>query len=135
MFRVGTDQLLPAAQRLVREVGQVIAGVPNSVIIRGHTDSLPYAAGRTTNNWTLSAARAESTRGALEAAGIPLARIARIEGVADRQPFVAQRPLRSPQPPHLDHARLAGRRAAASRPTTEPPAPQAGAPPARPATH
>jgi chemotaxis protein MotB len=89
MFRVGTDQLLPAAQRLVREVAQVISGVPNSVIIRGHTDSLPYAAGRSTNNWTLSAARAESTRGALEGAGIPVARISRIEGVADRQPYVA----------------------------------------------
>ena len=89
MFRVGTDQLLPAAQRLVREVAQVISGVPNPVIVRGHTDSLPYAAGRSTNNWTLSAARAESTRGALEGAGIPVARISRIEGVADRQPYVA----------------------------------------------
>src|SRR5205085_12384769 len=89
MFRVGTDELLPAAQRLVREVAQVINGVPNSVLIRGHTDSLPYAAGRTTNNWTLPAARAESTRGTLETAGIPPARLARIEGVADRQPFVA----------------------------------------------
>ncbi len=29
MFRVGTDQLLPPAQRLVREVAQVISGVPN----------------------------------------------------------------------------------------------------------
>ena len=89
MFRVGTDQLLPAAQRLVREVAQMISGVPNPVIVRGHTDSLPYAAGRSTNNWTLSAARAESTRGALEGAGIPVARISRIEGVADRQPYVA----------------------------------------------
>jgi chemotaxis protein MotB len=89
MFRVGTDQLLPAAERLVREVAQVISGVPNPVIVRGHTDSLPYAAGRSTNNWTLSAARAESTRGALEGAGVPVARISRIEGVADRQPYVA----------------------------------------------
>jgi chemotaxis protein MotB len=90
MFRVGTDQLLPEARRLVREVAQVIAGVPNDVIIRGHTDSLPYAAGRTTNNWTLSSARAESTRATLQASGVPLARIARIEGVADRNPFVPQ---------------------------------------------
>ncbi len=90
MFRVGTDQLLPEARRLVGEVAQVIAGVPNGVVIRGHTDSLPYAAGRTTNNWTLSAARAESTRATLQSSGLPLARIARIEGVADRNPFVPQ---------------------------------------------
>ena len=41
MFRVGTALLLPQAQRLVREVAQVIAGVPNAVVVRGHTDSLP----------------------------------------------------------------------------------------------
>ncbi len=90
MFRVGTDQLLPEARRLVGEVAQVISGVPNGVVIRGHTDSLPYAAGRTTNNWTLSAARAESTRATLQSSGLSLARISRIEGVADRNPFVPQ---------------------------------------------
>jgi chemotaxis protein MotB len=131
MFRVGTDQLLPAAQRLVREVAQVIAGVPNPVIIRGHTDSLPYAAGRTTNNWTLSSARAESTRGTLESAGIPVARISRIEGVADRQPFVASNRY---DPRNRRISITLGWRdgsSSTSRPSTEPPAPQAGVPPAR----
>jgi chemotaxis protein MotB len=90
MFRVGTDQLLPPARRLVQEVAQVIAGVENGVVIRGHTDSLPYAAGRTTNNWTLSADRAEATRATLQTSGLGMARIARIEGVADRNPFVPQ---------------------------------------------
>ncbi len=135
MFRVGTDQLLPAARRLLGEVAQVISGVPNTVIIRGHTDSLPYAAGRTTNNWTLSSARAESTRGTLEAAGIPVARISRIEGVADRQPFVASDRY---DPRNRRISITLGWRGgtpSTSRPTTEPPAPQAGAPPARPATH
>jgi chemotaxis protein MotB len=135
MFRVGTDQLLPAAQRLVREVAQVVSGVPNSVIIRGHTDSLPYAAGRTTNNWTLSAARAETTRGTLEAAGVPLARIARIEGVADRQPFVANNRY---DPRNRRISITLGWRngpSTTSRPTNPPPVPQAGAPPARPAAH
>jgi chemotaxis protein MotB len=88
MFRVGTAELLPAARRLIQQVSQVIAGVPNGVIVRGHTDSLPYSAGQTTNNWTLSAARAESTRATLQATGLTMDRIARIEGVADRNPFV-----------------------------------------------
>ena len=88
MFRVGTDQLLPQAQRLIQQVSQVIAGVPNPVIIRGHTDSLPYSAGQTTNNWTLSSARAETTRATLQATGLSMDRIARIEGVADHNPFV-----------------------------------------------
>jgi chemotaxis protein MotB len=88
MFRVGTDQLLPEARRLVQEVAQVIIGVPNLVVVRGHTDSLPYSSGQTMNNWMLSTARAESTRATLQRSGVSIERIARIEGVADRDPFV-----------------------------------------------
>jgi chemotaxis protein MotB len=88
MFRVGTDQLIPRARRLVGEVAQVIETVPNAVVVRGHTDALPYSSGQTMNNWMLSTARAESTRATLQQAGVPVRRIARIEGVADRDPFV-----------------------------------------------
>src|SRR3954471_11375873 len=90
MFRVGTAELLPQARHLIQQVSQVIAGVPNGVIIRGHTDSLPYSAGQTTNNWTLSSARAESTRATLETTGLSMERVARIEGVAARTPFLPQ---------------------------------------------
>lgn len=89
MFDLSTDKLLPAARKLIGEVAEVIAGVPNAVIIRGHTDSLPYAAGRTMNNWMLSTARAEATRASLSGAGLSTERFARIEGVADREPYVS----------------------------------------------
>ena len=89
MFRVGADQLLPVAAALMDKVAQVIVAVPNAVIVRGHTDALPYAAGRAVNNWTLSSARAEATRRALADSGVTPDRFARIEGVADREPFVA----------------------------------------------
>jgi chemotaxis protein MotB len=88
MFAMGTDQLLPPARKLLGEVAQVIAGVPNDVIVRGHTDALPYASGRQMNNWLLSSARAEATRAALSVSGVAPARFARIEGVADREPYV-----------------------------------------------
>ena len=88
MFAVGTDRLQPEAWRLMGEVAKVVGGVPNGVIVRGHTDALPYAAGRTVNNWTLSSARAEATRKALADQGVPAPRFARIEGVADREPFI-----------------------------------------------
>jgi chemotaxis protein MotB len=71
MFNLSTDNLLPSARKLIEEVAQVIEGVPNDVIIRGHTDALPYAAGRTMNNWMLSTARAEATRATLNGAGVP----------------------------------------------------------------
>jgi len=88
MFGMGTDRLLPQARALIGEVAKVIGGVSNDVIVRGHTDGLPYASGRSMNNWMLSSARAEATRRALAETGIPNARFARIEGVADRDPFI-----------------------------------------------
>jgi chemotaxis protein MotB len=88
MFSLATARLLPDARRLMAEVANVIGAVPNPVIVRGHTDALPYASGQTTNNWTLSTARAEATRQALADSGVTGSRFARIEGVADREPYI-----------------------------------------------
>ena len=87
MFRLGTDQLLPDARALVTEVAKVAADVPNDLIVRGHTDATPYVSNGAMNNWLLSTARAEATRQALSLAGVGSTRFARIEGVADREPF------------------------------------------------
>lgn len=87
MFALSTDVLSPRAAELLREVAQVINGLPNQVIIRGHTDALPYASGKTMNNWMLSTARAEATRKALVVGGIKPGQVSRIEGVADQEPF------------------------------------------------
>jgi len=88
MFAMGTDKLLPEARELLAQVAQVIAELPNDVIVRGHTDGLPYASGRDMNNWRLSSARAEATRTVIAQNGIGNQRFLRIEGVADREPFV-----------------------------------------------
>ncbi|WP_019053029.1 flagellar motor protein MotB [Sphingobium xenophagum] len=88
MFAMGTDRLVPQARALISEVATVLQTMPNPLIVRGHTDGLPYASGRTMNNWLLSSTRAESTRKALADSGIPNNRFARIEGVADREPFI-----------------------------------------------
>ncbi len=87
MFASGSDRLTPQAVALLQEVAGVAADLPNDLIIRGHTDALPYASGKTMNNWLLSAARAEATRVSIAGAGIMPGRFARIEGVADREPF------------------------------------------------
>ncbi|ANI78389.1 flagellar motor protein MotB [Sphingobium sp. EP60837] len=87
MFAMGTDRLLPQARDLVSEVAGVVRGMPNPLIVRGHTDGLPYSSGQSMNNWMLSSARAEATRKTLAASGIGNDRFARIEGVADREPF------------------------------------------------
>jgi chemotaxis protein MotB len=68
------------------------AGTPNTIMIRGHTDSVPYGDPRAMNNWMLSSGRAESTRRRLALGGIPESRFERIEGVADREPIVVNDP-------------------------------------------
>ncbi|HUD93225.1 flagellar motor protein MotB [Sphingobium sp.] len=88
MFSMGTDQLVPQARTLIGEVAKVVDAMPNPLIVRGHTDALPYASGRSMNNWRLSSGRAEATRQVLAENGIRNERFARIEGVADREPFI-----------------------------------------------
>ena len=93
MFAIGTDRLVPKARDLVREVASAIASLPNPVIVRGHTDSRPYASRQEMNNWLLSTARADATRSAMLEFGLAPARVARIEGVADTQPYASDDPL------------------------------------------
>ncbi len=88
MFVMGTSQLTPDGARLFREIAKPIAAVSNQVMVRGHTDAAPWSAKSGTNNWRLSVDRAEVTRHYLEFRGIASERFSRIEGVADREPYV-----------------------------------------------
>jgi chemotaxis protein MotB len=92
MFALGTTVLTPEAQDLLRAIGAAVAEQPSPVIVRGHTDALPWREGVVANNWSLSAGRAEATRQALMRSGIAENRFTRIEGVADREPLVADDP-------------------------------------------
>jgi chemotaxis protein MotB len=87
MFALATDSLNPQAKLLIGEVSKIIDTVDNLLVIRGHTDSLPYASGKNMNNWLLSSARAEATRKEMVLQGIGKGRMARIEGVADTEPY------------------------------------------------
>lgn len=88
MFVIGTSQLTADGARLFREIAAPIAAAPNQLMIRGHTDSAPWSAKAGTNNWRLSVDRAEVTRHYLEYRGIAADRFSRIEGVADREPYI-----------------------------------------------
>lgn len=93
MFERSTATLRPEASRLVRTVAQSVAHDNGTLIIRGHTDAAQYPADTGVNNWTLSANRAETTRRIMIAAGVTPARIARLEGAAEREPLVANDPM------------------------------------------
>ncbi|CAN5525320.1 flagellar motor protein MotB [soil metagenome] len=92
MFALGTTALEPEASELIGTIAASIQSSGNPIMIRGHTDSLPYGDPRAMNNWILSSARAESTRRRLAAGGIPEERFERIEGVADREPMIVKNP-------------------------------------------
>jgi chemotaxis protein MotB len=92
MFQLSTSELTPKAAALLREIGKSISDAPNKIAIRGHTDSLGFAEGTGGSNWTLSAERADATRKLIQSVGIPGGRFARIEGVADTEPFIRQNP-------------------------------------------
>ena len=92
MFALGTTVLQAEAAQLVSTVAEAVAAMPNQVSIRGHTDSLPYGDPRAMNNWMLSSGRAEATRRKLAMGGVGERRFERIEGVADRDPFIAKDP-------------------------------------------
>ncbi|WP_439534493.1 flagellar motor protein MotB [Polymorphobacter sp.] len=86
MFALGTSVFTPDALKLVRTVAAAVAETPNRLIVRGHTDSVPYTQGQA-NNWSLSTLRADATRRLLADAAIPESRFRRIEGVADTDPY------------------------------------------------
>ncbi len=92
MFALGTTVLTPEARKLLEVMGETLAEGPTPLILRGHTDSLPWRSGVVANNWSLSAGRAEATRQALIRNGISSTRFSRIEGVADREPLIEANP-------------------------------------------
>ena len=90
MFPSGGIGMQGKASALMKEIAASLAQMPNKIAIRGHTDSVPFQnkdGNEMRNNWSLSAERAEVTRQMLEKSGIPESRFARIEGVADTDPF------------------------------------------------
>ena len=97
MFQLGTTVLTPDAAALLHTIGDMLTGELGGLSLRGHTDALPWngganGTGNYANNWSLSAGRAEATRQALIADGIGETRFRKIEGVADREPLVRDKP-------------------------------------------
>ena len=96
MFELGTTLLTTQASGLLQAIAATVSPEAGGLTIRGHTDALPWRAGRggsgAANNWSLSAGRAEATRQALLRSGIAEGRFRRIEGVADRELLVRDAP-------------------------------------------
>jgi chemotaxis protein MotB len=85
MFRSGSAEPEPKLVELMGAIAAVLQDHGGYLVIRGHTDSTPYR-GRKYDNWQLSTSRAHMAQYMLIRGGLDEKRIARVEGVADRQP-------------------------------------------------
>ena len=92
MFKLGTTVLTNDARELLSAISDAASRSDTLMTLRGHTDALPWREGVIGNNWSLSAGRAEATRMELMRNGIDKTRFTRIEGVADREPLIADNP-------------------------------------------
>ena len=92
MFPLGSAEMAEPAKKLMALVTQVVQRLPNKISVSGHTDATPFTRAGTYGNWELSADRANASRRALIASGLPAERIAKVVGVADRDPMVADEP-------------------------------------------
>ena len=94
MFASGSAVVQPYMRELLREIGQVLAVVPNHLTLEGHTDAQPFSAGeRGYSNWELSADRANASRRELVAGGLPDDRVLRVQGLASSTLFDSADPL------------------------------------------
>jgi chemotaxis protein MotB len=89
MFPSGSSIPYERARDLIMLIGKVIARLPNNVSITGHTDGTPFSVGSRRDNWTLSTERANVSREYLVTAGVEENRVARVSGLANREPFAA----------------------------------------------
>lgn len=92
MFPSGNAIPYERARDLLRLVGKVIARLPNKISVTGHTDSTPFTAGSRRDNWTLSTDRATVSLSEIVKGGVDESRIARVVGMADRDPLSPDNP-------------------------------------------
>lgn len=92
MFPIGSADPNPEAAGIFAQVASTLGTLDGNIVIRGHTDARPFTSGRS-DNWVLSFARAHATKRALTANGVSEQRIARVEGLADRELTIPSDPF------------------------------------------
>jgi chemotaxis protein MotB len=84
MFAVGASAPNPKLVRLMERIARSLKDQPGAVVLRGYTDARRYKNGAS-DNWRLSASRAQMALYMLVRGGLPESRIERVEGYADRR--------------------------------------------------
>ena len=100
MFDSGSAAVKPWMRDLLRLVADVLAEVPNRIVVEGHTDAAPFGRGGGSGgddgtgygNWELSSDRANASRRELVAGGLSEGRVLRVLGLAASLPYDPKEP-------------------------------------------
>jgi chemotaxis protein MotB len=84
-FASGDDTLSPAGRDALSKAGTILAKLPNTIRIEGHTDAVPVRGGRFSSNWHLSAGRAQTVVRLLVDSGVDARRM-QVVGFGDVRP-------------------------------------------------
>ncbi len=91
MFEIGSSAPNPKLVHLMDRIAQSLKTQPGAIVLRGHTDGRRYRNGLS-DNWRLSASRAQMALYMLVRGGLPESRIERVEGYADQHLKLADKP-------------------------------------------
>jgi chemotaxis protein MotB len=92
-FVSGSAAPTTSGEDLLRVLAREIGGLPNGLVIEGHTDAKPFRnAGPMEgySNWELAADRANSARRLLHRYGVRPEQVVEVRGFADQKPFNPQ---------------------------------------------
>jgi chemotaxis protein MotB len=88
LFGENSAEPAGATRKIAALLAEILMLTENQLAVDGHVRTYPITV-KDNPSWDLSAARAQSMRALLEAAGVPTERIARISGHANRKPATA----------------------------------------------
>ena len=91
MFDAGSARPNDRARLLLRAVSKVIGQLHNRITVAGHTSATPAGA-KGGDDWSLSAGRANASRGVLQEAGVDPDRIYQVSGKANSDPLFPDDP-------------------------------------------
>jgi len=91
LFNSGDSRLNDDGTELTLTLGEILAEMPHTLRIEGHTDAFKTAPG-SASNWAISAARANTALELLVRAGVAPDRFTGIAGLAATSPLIPTRP-------------------------------------------
>lgn len=93
MFPEGSKEPYERTRKLLEKIAGPLKGLPNRIVISGHTAASRLPPGSGYGPWELSADRANAVRQILEFEGVPASRFEMVAGRADTQPLFPDDPF------------------------------------------